>query len=1565
MDTKSLDILYNKLLCNTVESNIIHQKALSILTCLKKQYYDNYFNGPKGAIKYLYIILNLINKECQTLISDNNFKDVKTLEAMMLLLSVNISLFDRDIHNCLNKLLQTIFNLKQFYLNNDNIAKYTLIILEKMLVTSYIEQLQKKDFSISLLFKDITLHCIYSKKENSFTFIKKTFPKLFKALIYSNIEESNNTNLKNQKFSEVTKYSFIKLLKDEVCKIFNDNISYVNNKYFLEFLMILSQLFPFEYTSDFLTEINNYLKNNSEILPDILEHLFNIIEITIKTKTLDYMLTEILLNTLLDDNIQYQVYNNYLYKDYKLKNSYYKAICELIIKINTKDILKSYEYFLPILVISIETLKEDINENEGIEEINKFNSNNRNKSNDISKENIYANLKNITSILFSQNSFDYLINRISNNNENDFIDKIVDINIESTTNVTKEEQLIKIISNIFKQLLVVCLNHDYTKLFKEDTNNIFYYCFNLLYFILEKVSKFNNTFRNCIEETLRTITDTYDNIIFEYNNNKNSLVSHNNNSFIKEFKVFFAKCFNIFPAAFLNDYLRLECLLFDLLDPNYTDLSKVWIIPYIFKYYNKESCFQTILDYTNFFYETLRELLTKTSILYKDYDNYISDNIEKMSKNKNINLPPNYFKRKDIELNIETENAMVIDSNELDERFEDNSNINVKILKIRRYEIIINQIYLLLPYFSNISYNKQDNLMEIDEFCNLLKLSDLCTTTLKPKEYLQNLTNGIQILNCLEINSLVSNIESLDLVKLLSIQKIIKNIEKNKELQIIIRESMIVTEIFPILINNLNNNFVLHKAIKNESLFVATLNCISKISSILDNKVIIFHVSELINSINSSIEKSNIFQDINIKHAEENDIVLENDSNIANLNKNLDKNKDYNKKYFVALSIKIQIIIYLLKERSISDKLQQVLYEFFNNFFKNISTKSYVYNNIAVSNIQIIAKSFVDLFILILNNTTILEKSLEMFYNLWETQSQVVNTNLLPKQSIKILTLVFELIEKEYDKIIIKEDKANCNNYILSITNKYFLSVPITMQIVLLLKNNNKKVRNKSFELISIISSFMTKINNFDNWIKLLIALLASEDNELKSCVIKALARAFWDDKENSSNHIVLCQTAETLIILLDKYDKELIESIFLFIRVLVHIFSITGDNNYSIVVANNKVYNIKNFASIFLAKIFKLEAMKNFKVKIRNFIKCLILKIGYNSTKDIVNSENEDLIKYINKYMIKKENKKNMTEEESYYLNNSKSDQNINDSFIDNDFINNDEEEEFINNEFIKPKRKTRDNDNELFKNIENWNFNDDEEENLRKAELINSQKNNKENKDLKEMDDFDKLFFKSNDKLNNFFFNEGFNSKNEDIINNDNNKNFIKKDKDIFYDINKKKLIVNNAEYELKSKKSNNFDNENLNINETKINNKSNILNTKRKKINFDEDLNINQYDKRGDYNLKNKKVSDKFNADIEYLKNKNIANKDLNDFIRVNKSLSNTENRKNMINKFNRNKNKNSHFIKFSGDEYKSSGKGDKLVKGKYEPFAYLQLNPKAAIKNDDRSNITMFNKIMNNK
>ena len=59
------------------------------------------------------------------------------------------------------------------------------------------------------------------------------------------------------------------------------------------------------------------------------------------------------------------------------------------------------------------------------------------------------------------------------------------------------------------------------------------------------------------------------------------------------------------------------------------------------------------------------------------------------------------------------------------------------------------------------------------------------------------------------------------------------------------------------------------------------------------------------------------------------------------------------------------------------------------------------------------------------------------------------------------------------------------------------------------------------------------------------------------------------------------------------------------------------------------------------------------------------------------------------------------------------------------------------------------------------------------------------------------------------------------------------------------------------------------------------------------------------------------------------------------------------------------KTSHYVKYSGEEYKSKkGKGDKIIHGKYEPFAYIQLNPKSLNNKGERENAKIWADLMKN-
>ncbi len=54
---------------------------------------------------------------------------------------------------------------------------------------------------------------------------------------------------------------------------------------------------------------------------------------------------------------------------------------------------------------------------------------------------------------------------------------------------------------------------------------------------------------------------------------------------------------------------------------------------------------------------------------------------------------------------------------------------------------------------------------------------------------------------------------------------------------------------------------------------------------------------------------------------------------------------------------------------------------------------------------------------------------------------------------------------------------------------------------------------------------------------------------------------------------------------------------------------------------------------------------------------------------------------------------------------------------------------------------------------------------------------------------------------------------------------------------------------------------------------------------------------------------------------------------------------------------------HIVKYSGNVYKSNkGQGDVLKKGKYEPFAYIQLNPKMLNKRNKDKAVKTFETVV---
>ena len=170
--------------------------------------------------------------------------------------------------------------------------------------------------------------------------------------------------------------------------------------------------------------------------------------------------------------------------------------------------------------------------------------------------------------------------------------------------------------------------------------------------------------------------------------------------------------------------------------------------------------------------------------------------------------------------------------------------------------------------------------------------------------------------------------------------------------------------------------------------------------------------------------------------------------------------------------------------------------------------------------------------------------------------------------------------------------------------------------------------------------------------------------------------------------------------------------------------------------------------------------------------------------------------------------------------------------------------------------------------------------------------------------------------------------------------------KEKDVIYDTKQGKFIIKDLEKEIEISK----------------------LNKKRKRKNDEKlkELKYQNQELEKQALMKNKKVANVMKDDLLDLNNDNSDDDD-----------ENTKNRRKKISEKEYKKistpqtaidshgKKTSHYVKYSGEEYKSKkGKGDKIIQGKYDPFAYIQLNPKSLNSKGERENAKIWADLMKN-
>ena len=532
---------------------------------------------------------------------------------------------------------------------------------------------------------------------------------------------------------------------------------------------------------------------------------------------------------------------------------------------------------------------------------------------------------------------------------------------------------------------------------------------------------------------------------------------------------------------------------------------------------------------------------------------------------------------------------------------------------------------------------------------------------------------------------------------------------------------------------------------------------------------------------------------------------------------------------------------------------------------------------------------------------------------------------------------------KIFEFIINQIIKKNENLQNISFNN-LGISLELLIAIASLTKDINKKVRNSSFEILGNITSFCTKKNLLEDWLKINLSLLSSKNTFVESAGINSLSRIFWELRNSSSTNDTMISNSDTVLAFFPFNNKEIIKSLFLYIRVLLYIIKISPPKN------KNKIDSTIHKIIFCSSQQINEQMQKEFKVKLRNLYKNLIINYGYDYIKNNIDNNNtnfKNFVQYVNKTMVKKYNNGNNEENLGEEYDNT--------VMMDNDNNLLDEEEDYIKNEFKKI-NKSENIEKKFLEKVEKLKLNDENLDEMRKQELEDIAK--KENKNEEQIDKIEQLFNKDYVNLNNFFYINPFASGNntkydEQQINkekkenkNDNKEKDKDKDKDVIYDTKKGKFIIKDLEKEIEDAK----------------------LKKKRKRQMLEKEKNLeyqNDELKKQEI-MKGKRNKNIMKDDLYDLKKEESDDEDIENTKTKKKKISDKEEKKikikTMVDSHGK---KTSHYVKYSGEEYKSKkGKGDKIIHGKYEPFAYIQLNPKSLNNKGERENSKIWADLMKN-
>ena len=1512
------DIIYSKIISALNESkNILHKKALILIKSINSQYGSDKLLGIDGVQLYtktfIDLLLKIVNKYSEIKSNDLEenelIEDTLNFEALIFTLAICCKqLNSKILHN--NQLITRIINIinfalgiknkKSFFRVNYYCYKYILNIIDSFILSRTKEELSNDKDEIVLFFKQIYLKilltCMKMKQDIN---LKEEYE--IKNINF-NLKDLHSSLLKVicsliQKKGELVQYSIIYEVISYLIKqiqninsnlksiysnqndinanndlIINTKLNSVNKIEINNSLLFLSgliQFLPYDFFNDILQQLIQLIQiiNPEEEIEEKNETVINImincllcIDISFSTHQLSEDMNEKTLTILLNKNIFSQLRKKNdkddLNEDIDNTEENKKNKNNKKYKLST-DI---YDKLIIAYLKAISSIVIKVSDNDVFKSYQYFigilskYSEVLIESNNFVKNSIFNVLQNLIQKLFDMKKISKLNLSSKNTNSKIKFEKL-EINEGKKNQITENE----ILSKVLKILLYFVSSR-----FTEKKIG-----YNLLLLFVEKINqakKINPQFNSHINEL-----------------NEQIIFSLSESSTKEEIqKIFIGKCFNYINSNIILKYFPLGILDYDIEKETYTDNSNVWIISFIDKFLLKEDGIQTIEDYVQSFMEPINE---------------IEHMIIKL-KVSPVNIDPN------------NENNMDIQEDEdNDEKFEVNLNENkyMRDLKIKRYQLIMTQIFLQINKFTNYcnNYNQYINAF-ITKFKGYFENKDSC-----------------QLL-----------INNLNEITFKFLYKIIIVAQKNKDEKAIeiIRENglFFFEKILSLILNDKLN--------KSET--ALGFNVINKFCGILSKNNIIKIIIDMMQKFDKSI--NDIFNS---------DKNQENNNN-KNKNKMIQepskKQREKNEKEINKLAIRLEIADYLLKNLdfvvknninnnnnlSDEDNMISIVLQFFDKYFFFFSdNKNVKFGKEGMSSLQpLLTKKLFEIFYDIITKCNDIDYILTIFNKF--TKEKKGLSLITSKQQCKIFEFIINQIIKK-------------NENIKNITfNNLEISLELLIAIVSLTKDINKKVRNSSFEILGTITSFCSKNNILQDWLKINISLLSSKNTFVESAGINSLSRIFWEIRNSELTTDLILSNSDAVFAYFPFNNKEIIKSLFLYVRVLLYIIKISPPKN------KNKVESIIHKIIFCSSQQINDQMQKEFKVKLRNLYKNLIINYGYDFVKNSLDNNNnndnkninfKNFVQYVNKTIVKK-------------FNNSNEEDNVNEKYdntvmMDNDNNLLDEEEDFIKNEFKKI-NKSENIEKKFLEKIEKLKLSDENIDEVRKQELELISK--KENKEEEKLDKIEQLFKKDYVNLNNFFYINPFASgnnpkydeqqinkekkENKDDINNTKEKN---KDKDVIYDTKKGKFIIKDLEREIELSKLNKKRKRQMREKEKNIEyqndeiKKQTLMKGKNKNIMKDDlyDLKKEESDDEENIKTKKKKISEKEEKKI-----------------------------KTMVDSHGK---KTSHYVKYSGEEYKSKkGKGDKIIHGKYEPFAYIQLNPKSLNNKGERENAKIWADLMKN-